>query len=83
MNKVYYFSVDEDNGGVFIAASTFKEAKKLSLSNENINDDINDYGYTKLHGHMIYGVKTKYYGELANEQLDELGIDYEPWEDFQ
>lgn len=82
MNKVYFFEVDPDNGGVFIAARNWKEARNIALYTEVIADDVCDFGFTELHGHRVGDVITNLSGELSRKQLDMLGIDYIKMEDL-
>jgi hypothetical protein len=76
MNKVYYFEVDTDHGGTFVAAKSWKEARNMALKTEVIADDICDFGFTALHGRLAGNVTTPLSGELSGKQLDMLGIDY-------
>ena len=81
MNKVYYFEVDSDHGGVFIAAKNLHEARNMALHTELISDDIGDYGFLSL-AHQCCGNTTNYEGELSRKQLDEIGVEYTKGEDW-
>jgi hypothetical protein len=38
MNKVYFFSSDDDFGGVYVAEENFKQAKAIAITHEIISD---------------------------------------------
>lgn len=82
MNKVYYFEVDADHGGTFVAAKNWKEARNMALNTEIIADDVCNYGFTELHGHRAGNVMTNLSGELSRKELDMLGIEYIKMEDL-
>lgn len=79
MNKVYYFQDPGRDGGMFIAAKSWKEARNLSL-----NGDYDMLAYITLpeiEGRLLKNSEgkpyfTEKYGQLELYELDELGINY-------
>lgn len=76
INHVYYFEVDADHGGAFVAAKNWKAARNMALKTEVIADDVCDYGFTALHGRLVSDAVTPLTGELSRKDLDALGVEY-------
>lgn len=72
-NKVYFAQGDEDYGGVYIAAKTSKEAKKIALSTwvaETVYNPFIEVRVTRC-----WSVKgTDYEGELDVKQINDVGL---------
>jgi len=74
MNKVYFFIIDDDQGGVYIAAPTHKEAKKIALDTELIQNSHSYNAFIEIRGHICKPRCTEKYGELSVIDLNELGL---------
>lgn len=79
MNKVYFFSDGCRDYGMFIAAKSWKEARKISLTGDY--DMLADVSFTDIQGELLKDKNNKpyftdLYGELELYQLDEIGIPY-------
>lgn len=79
MNKVYYFCDPGRDGGMFIAARTWKEARNISLTGDY--DMLAYISFTEIEGTLLKDKNGKPYmtelqGQLELYQLDELGIPY-------
>lgn len=79
MNKVYYFCDPGRDGGLFIAAKTWKEARNISLSGDY---DMLDYiTFVEIEGELLKDkdgkpYRTELHGQLELYQLDELSIPF-------
>jgi hypothetical protein len=75
MNKVYFFVVNEDEGGVYVAAKNWKEARKLSMTDPLISENMEEF--IDLEGRLVKRGKgiiyTEYEGVLDITQIVELG----------
>lgn len=68
MNKLYYFS-GNDETGVFVGAQTWKEARKVAISHECMDG----YEFTEIRGHMCREDGKPVLTELAGEhEADDL-----------
>lgn len=80
MNKIYSFSVNHNDGGyIYIAAPTWKEARKHFMKTEWCDDS----DFVDIRGHMIYQSKknklrTDLSGELEIADIVRLGLAW--WE---
>ncbi len=79
LNKVYYFCDPERDGGLFIAAKTWKEARNISLTGDY--DMLAYISFTEIEGELLKDkdgnpYTTELHGQLELYQLDELGIPY-------
>ncbi len=73
MNKVYFFIVDEDYGGVYVAAKNWKEARKYSMQDELISEYMEEF--IDLRGSIVKPkVFTTLEGVLSIEQTIKLGL---------
>lgn len=84
VNKVYYFQDPNRDGGMFIAAKTWKDARNMSLTGDY--DMLAYISFTEIEGHLLRDENkkpytTEYIGELELYQLDELKIPYTITED--
>ncbi len=78
MNKVYFAWVDEDYGGVYIAAPNIKEAKKMARNHEIICDYLEKYTDLKIQlcrkdGRKSAAVEIDHEGELDIDQIIAVG----------
>lgn len=71
MNKVYFFH-NEEGEGVYVASTSFKDAKKIALGSSVT--DMMDNPFIELRGRIIKGVTTEYEGELSLVQISELDL---------
>lgn len=79
VNKVYYFCDPSRDGGLFIAAKTWKEARNISLTGDY--DMLAYITFPEIEGRLLKDNSGKPYttelrGQLELYQLDELGISY-------
>lgn len=79
MNKVYFFSDGYRDGGLFIAAKNWKEARDISLTGDY--DMLAYISFPEIKGELLRDKKKKPYyteihGQMELHQLDELGIHY-------
>ena len=79
MNKVYYFQDPSRDGGLFIAAKTWKEARNISLTGDY--DMLAHITFPEIEGELLRNNERKPYttelhGQLELYQLDELSIPY-------
>jgi len=79
MNKVYFFSDGYRDGGMFIAAQNWKDARNISLTGDY--DMLAYITFPEIRGEMLRNedkkpYQTELYGQLELYQLDELGIPY-------
>ena len=79
MNKVYYFQDPGRDGGLFIAAKTWKDARNISLTGDY--DMLAHITFPEVEGSLLKNGEgkpytTELYGQLELYQLDELGISY-------
>jgi len=79
MNKVYYFCDPSRDGGLFIAAKTWKEARNISLTGDY--DMLARITFPEIEGSLLRNddgkpYVTELYGQLESYQLDDLGIPY-------
>lgn len=79
MNKVYYFEDGYRDGGLFIAAKSWKDARQLSLTGDY--DMLAYITFPEIKGELLRKndktpYLTEHYGILELYQLDELGIPY-------
>lgn len=79
LNKVYYFQDPSRDGGLFIAAKTWKEARQISLTGDY--DMLAYITFREIEGSLLKNSEGKPYttelhGQLELYQLDELGIPY-------
>lgn len=79
MNKVYYFQDPSRDGGLFIAAKTWKEARNISLTGDY--DMLANISFPEIEGRLLRDsngkpYETELHGQLELYQLDELKIPY-------
>jgi hypothetical protein len=79
MNRVYYFQDPSRDGGLFIAAKTWKEARNISLTGDY--DMLAYITFPEIQGELLKNnegkpYNTELYGQLELYQLDKLGIAY-------
>lgn len=79
VNKVYYFQDPGRDGGLFIAAKTWREARNISLAGDY--DMLAYISFVEIEGNLLRNSKgepytTELHGQLELYQLDELDIPY-------
>ena len=76
MNKIYFAEVDEDYGGVYIAAQNMKEASKMARRHEIICDHLERFTDMKMHlcGGRKAPATIDHEGELSIDQIISAGL---------
>ena len=79
-NKIYFFKVKELCGGVYVAARSWKEARKIARKNEMVSEYIEEFIDIEGRLERFYGkpVFIDYEGVLSIEQIIDIGIAW--WE---